>query len=509
MTRRPLALAVLIVSLAAPAVAQSGVRPWAANVVVPQARSFRTAAGPSVVHVESVDAAIDVIEQVATTKLTIRLRNRSPRPQETELLVPVPAGVAVRSFRIGGEKDEAGAKLLPVAEARRLYASIVASLRDPGLLQFAGNAMLRTNVFPVPGNGKQTLRIVYEEILPADGARLDYVLPRTESLAYRAPWKITVRVKSKTPLATVYSPSHPIRSTRRGKGGFEVHVTRDGAQEPGPFQLSILRAAESVTASLFAYPEPADGGGAFLLLAGLPPIDKGAAKAIPREITLVIDRSGSMKRGKLDQVREAAAQILYGLRPGERFNLISYNATIDRFATAPVAKNMETLTGATAYLDALTPQGGTNLHDALVEALRQKPSEGHLPIVLFLTDGLPTVGEQSEVAIRKIAEDANPHRRRVFTIGVGLDVNTPLLDRIAVSTRARSTFILPGEDIEVKVGKVFRALEGPVLASPELVAVLPDGPARPRIVDVLPRTIPDLFEGTSSSCWGATGARRR
>ncbi len=116
----------------------------------------------------------------------------------------------------------------------------------------------------------------------------------------------------------------------------------------------------------------------------------------------------------------------------------------------------------------MTARGGTNIHDALLEALRQPPSEGTLPIVLFMTDGLPTVGQTSEAAIRELARKGNPHQRRIFTFGVGVDVNTPLLEKIAYESRATTTFILPSEDVEVKVADVFKRLRGPVLADPEL-----------------------------------------
>ena len=116
----------------------------------------------------------------------------------------------------------------------------------------------------------------------------------------------------------------------------------------------------------------------------------------------------------------------------------------------------------------MTARGGTNIHDALLEALRQPPAEGTLPIVLFMTDGLPTVGQTSEAAIRELARKGNPHQRRIFTFGVGVDVNTPLLEKIAYESRATTTFILPGEDVEVKVAAVFKRLRGPVLADPDL-----------------------------------------
>jgi Ca-activated chloride channel family protein len=116
--------------------------------------------------------------------------------------------------------------------------------------------------------------------------------------------------------------------------------------------------------------------------------------------------------------------------------------------------------------------------------------------VLFLTDGLPTVGETSEVAIREVATKSNPHSRRIFTFGVGVDVNTPLLEKVASDTRGSPTFVLPGEDVEVKVARVFQRLAGPLLTSPELRVVDRTGRPDPaRVRDVVPAVLQDLFVG--------------
>jgi Ca-activated chloride channel family protein len=161
------------------------------------------------------------------------------------------------------------------------------------------------------------------------------------------------------------------------------------------------------------------------------------------------------------------------------------------FAAQPVIKNAETTKQARDYISALRVSGGTNIHDSVVEALRQKPLDGMLPLVLFLTDGLPTIGQTSEKAIREAVAKGNPHQRRVFTFGVGVDVNTPLLSRIARETRASAEFVLPKEDVEVKVGRVFDRLCGPLLTRPDMRVL--DDPNR--VSDLIPSPLPDVFEG--------------
>jgi Ca-activated chloride channel family protein len=465
----------------------------ASHIIVPQARALApTPAGT--VTITEVNATVDIVEQVATTTMDVSLTNATGARLEAQMVVPVPEKAALRGFTFQGAASEAAAQLLAKEEARKLYDEIVAKTRDPALLEFIGHSVVRSSIFPVEPGGAQKVRITYEHVLPADGDRIDYALPRTESIDYHVPWKVTASIKSKSPISTVYSPSHKLDTTRISSNQLAARVAADATTEPGAFRLSYLLERDGITASLLAYPDPKIGGGYFLLLAGAP-VKAPEKNALKREVILVLDRSGSMAGEKLEQVRAAALQVLEGLEDGEAFNIIVYHEAVESFAPEPVIKNAETMRAARAYIKGLGVRGGTNIHDALLEALRLKPTEGCIPIVLFLTDGLPTVGNTSEKAIREVASKANPHERRIFTFGAGVDVNTPLLDKIALETRATASFVLPGEDVEVKIGQVFKRLVGPVLAGPKLQALDASGkPALGRVREVTPAKLPDLFE---------------
>lgn len=463
----------------------------ATHIIIPQAHGFPIRPNVANVVIESVQAQVQINDGAASTTLQIALRNMGSTPAEAVLLLPVPDDAAVGTFLFEGQTAEPTAQIMRRDEARRLYEQIVARVRDPALLEFAGYNLIRSSVFPVPAGGTQKVRLTYENILPADGNRIDYVLPRSESLDRRVPWRIAVDLQAGHPISTVYSPSHDLVTERRSEKRILVHLADSSPMAPGPFLLSYLLERSGVSASIFAYPDPATGGGYFLLMAGLPASIADNPAQVKREVTIVIDRSGSMAGEKMDQVRAAASQVIEGLADGETFNIIDYSTTVSSLARQPVIKGRQSLLEARAYLQAMRPGGGTNIHDALVEALIQQPTAGMMPIVLFLTDGLPTVGQTSETAIRDVIEKGNPHQRRVFTFGVGSDVNVPLLDRLADVTRATATYVLPKEDVEVKVSQVFRRLYGPVLANPSL-----DDTGELRLItDIMPVTLPDVFAG--------------
>ena len=472
------------------AVARERPNGFASNILVPQARAQRSRR--RAVEVTGVAVDIRIVERAATTTMDIGLRNTTASRQQAELLVPVPDGAVVRGFDFQGAGKEPSAEVLPRDEARRTYDAIVARLRDPALLEFVGYNLVRSSVFPVPPRGRQKVRLIYESLLGTEGGRFDYVLPRSESVEYDVPWKISVEIRSETPISTVYSPTHQLAVRRQD--GDAVHVETGVTREPGPFRLRCLSESEKITTSLYAYPDEKAGGGCFLLIAGLPA--KLPARRIRREVTLVLDRSGSMSGKKMRQVREAAEQILRRLGDDEAFNIITYNEAVDHFADRPIRKTPINEVGAILFLRNVRSRGGTNIYDALKAALRQRPTKDTLPIVLFLTDGLPTMGRTSEKTIRDLVQRSNPNGRRVFTFGVGVDVNTPLLESIAVESRGTATFVLPDEDVAAKVAQVFGRLAGPVLADAELKATGANGElAERRVHDVVPSQLPDLFAG--------------
>jgi len=444
------------------------------------------------VEVSGVDVSITIKDRLAVTTMTMSLYNPSLRQQESEVIIPVPVGSSIHEFGLEGAEGKFPGKLIPRDEARKIYDEIVRRSLDPGLLEFAGHGLVKSSVFPVPGKGTSRVRLVYEQMLEVDGNRIDYSLPRTEAPSHRVPWTVKVDWRIKGGIAGVYSPSHDVIEQRAGGG--RIKLKNNGKMQPGSFLLSATRRKDKhATASLMAYPGAKDGG-YFLLLLSPPAIEK--KQGVKREVSIVIDKSGSMAGEKIEQALKAASQVIEGLNDGEAFNIIVYNEAIEKFSAKPVIKSRETLLAVRKYLAGIRVSGGTNIHDALQTAIGQEPTDGMLPIVLFLTDGVPTIGQTQEKKIREAIAKGNQHKRRIFTFGVGVDVNTPLLSRLADDSRARATYVLPKEDVEVKVARVFRRLSGPVLSEPQLAAVDAEGkPAAGVVSDMLPARLPDMFDG--------------
>lgn len=462
--------------------------------VVPS-RAVIAPAGATAVQIVRAEARVRILDRAASTELEFELHNPSASQQEAVLLMPVPDGAAIGEFAFEGAAAEPTAKVLPREEARRLYDEITRKMRDPALLEFADWRCLRSSVFPVPAGGRQKIRLRYDHVCEIDGNRVDYVLPRSEMLTSDVPWTIAVSLRSAHEIRMVYSPSHELVERVVSPHERTVRVTATSSREPGSFRLGFVTGEDPdrPSASLFAYPDPTIGGGYFLLLAGAPRAE--ASKALRREVTVALDRSGSMAGRKLEQAKAAALQVIEGLDDGEGLQLIDYGNSVGTCFPQPVVKSAETMQRARQWLEQLRPHGGTNLHDALLEALRAPALPETLPLVLFLTDGIPTVGPTREADLHVLVAKGNPHQRRVFCFGVGHDVNAPLLDHIAEVTRAVTTYVLPDEDVETRVAGLFRRLGQPTLAGPALSTIDAQGHEVARLAEVLPIRLPDLFAG--------------
>ncbi|MCA9302904.1 MAG: VWA domain-containing protein [Phycisphaerales bacterium] len=470
--------------------AQPAVQPQI-DVLMPQ----RSIGVNQAVVISAVDVDVRLTDSLATTTIAITVQNNGTARSQARVVLPVPEGSGIRTFGIDGIGDEPTAELLPRAEATQRYNEIVRRMVDPGLLEFVGNAMIQSSVFPVDPGATRVMTIVYEQTLDAHRGRVEYVLPRSAGYGSQGiGWSLDIELESSGKMGPVFSPSHPIVSKPTSEKSMRVGVPM--LDEPGAFRLyAVLGSGETATTLL--YPDSMDASSGYFMFVADVPEPKMDRAMLPREVTIVIDRSGSMGGEKIEQARESAKQIIRGMRRGERVRIVDYSDDVRSFADGSVEISDESIPQLIGYIDSIQSRGGTNLHDALVEAVSAEAAPGHLSMVLFLTDGLATVGVTDEASIRKAAAEHNGAERRVFTFGVGYDVNAPLLDGLAMDTRAESTFVLPGEDVEVKVGQVFDKLEGPVMIDPVLSMIAGDGSGLvPELTLVEPRELGDLYAGS-------------
>lgn len=445
---------------------------------------------PLEVTFHHVNAAID--GQICTTTVEEEFRNPNPQTLEGTYLFPIPLGAQIDKFTMEINGKETTAELLAADKARQVYEDIVRRERDPALLEYADRGLFRVRVYPIPGNGTKHVKITYSEVLKMESGLVNYNYPLNTEKFSAAPVhdvSVSVSLKSDLPITSIYSPTHHVEIKRDDPTHVTVGFETKDARPDTDFQLYFAPDKRDVALNLITY-RVGDHDGYFTLLAS-PRID-AKVKRLPKDVAFVLDTSGSMADDhKLEQAKKALQFCLSNLNPDDRFEIIRFSDEPESLFGKLTSADEDAVGKAEKFVKGLHPGGGTAIDDALKKAIELRPGKSERPyVVVFLTDGEPTVGETSEDAIVRDTDKAADEGTRIFSFGLGTDVNAHLLDRIAENTHAASDYVLPNEDMEVKVSSFFAKIREPVLASVKL-----SFPPGITVTKMYPQSLPDLFKG--------------
>lgn len=436
--------------------------------------------------------SVTVLGRVANVTVEEWFRNRGPGLGEGDYHYPLPGEAAFGSFSLWQGDTELKGETMDATQARSIYEEIVRRKRDPALIELAGHGLIRARIFPINPGETRKITLRYSQVLDREGDAWRFRYSGgTGPGAANAARSIRLIADSADRFGDPYSPTHPVQ-TRRSDGRLEVTLA-DSASGSGDLDLFLPLVRPHVGLTLVTHRPPGEDGYFMLLLAPAPVPETAALR---RDVVAVVDISGSMSGEKMDQAKAALEQLLGSLHQGDRFRLIAFESGVRRFAAEWTSVSPENRGRAVDWVRALEPGGGTNIAGALDDAYSLPPAEGALGVVVFLTDGLPTVGEQDPERIAARAEERRG-AYRVFSFGVGYDVNAYLLDRLTEQARGRTEYITPGGDIERAVGTLTRRIASPVLAD-----VTVDGGDGVELYDLQPQALPDLFAGDEVVAFG-------
>ena len=460
----------------------------AAGLLIPEDKKLPPLA---MVH-HRVSIAID--DQVAVTTVEQAFRNHTDRQLEATYLFPIPKGASVNKFTMWVGDIETTGELLDAKKASTVYTDIVRRTQDPAILEYIGNNLMRLKVFPVLPHKDQKVKISYTSVAPQDNGVIEYVYPlKTDGKGTQTleDFSIQARIKSQHPVQNVYSPTHAIALTRTGDKEVRMSFERNQAVLDKDFQLFYSVGNKEIGITPLAHRPVSAEDGYFLLLVS-PQLESSKSTLIPRDLILVLDTSGSMDNVKMEQARKALKHLLGGLNAGDRFAIVSFSTNVRKYRDGLVEANAEQLDNAKKWVDGLKAGGGTAIQAALDSALEMRAKdEGRSFTVVFFTDGQPTIGEMKPEKIVQNVAAKNSTNTRIFTFGVGDDVNTALLDQLAENTKALSTYVRPAEDIEGKAASLYAKISHPVLANVRVTTS-----ENINVHEVYPPSLPDLFFGS-------------
>lgn len=450
--------------------------------------------GPLGIKYQRVSA--EIIDGTAVTKVEQVFVNSAPRQLEAHFVFPLPKGATLQDFYLWINGKKTKGEVLEKQKATEIYEGIVRRLQDPGLLEYIDTDAFRARVFPVPANGEQKIELTFSQVLDFQSGIYQYHYPLGASsrgapaLSVRQDFVFSAHITSKTPIRSVYSPTHKMGVNKKNDAdaiaGLEMGPGTDISKD---LDLFYTVSDKAIGFSFLPYRPNAEEPGFFMALLS-PKTELKPEEVQPKRITFVMDTSGSMMGERIKLARDSLKYGVQRLNAKDEFNVVRFSTDVESLFEKPQVASEANVKKALDFIGSFEAIGGTAIDEGLQRALKDAEGRGGMShIVLFVTDGHPTVGVTEEPEIASRAKGGNKGSR-VFTFGVGEDLNARLLDRIAEDGRGTSDFARDGKDFEVRVSGLFDKVANPVLAdlSLDLAAF--------GAYDVYPKKLPDLFKGT-------------
>ncbi len=431
---------------------------------------------------------VKIKDQIATTRVDQVFVNDNYWAAEGTYIFPLPEGASVNDFVMWVDGKPVSGEILEAEEARAIYNDIVTRMRDPALLEYVGRKALKASVFPIPPGDERRIELEYSQVLSVESGLVHYLYPLSTERFSSKPLEdlaIKAEIESKEPIKAVYSPSHEVSLDREDDYRAILGLEQSDVLPDKDFEVYYTVSPERIGLSLLSYKEENQDG--FFLLLAAPNVRVNESEIVAKDVILVLDMSGSMDGEKLDQAKGAAGFILKHLNPEDRFGIVAFSTSTRPFrselAPASDAGDGEKFVGR---LEAL---GSTDINRALLEAL-DMADEKRPTTLIFITDGLATEGVQDTPAILKNVDEATQKNVRIFTFGVGDDVDTDLLDQLSLDHSGTIAYVRPGQKIDEEVGSFYSKVSTPVLSDLEIDfgGIEAD--------QIYPENIPDIFAGS-------------
>lgn len=432
-----------------------------------------------------------ITDGVAVTTVEQTFRNPLSTQVEGTYVYPLPDGVAVGDFSMTINGKTMHGEVLDKETARRTYEAIVRRTRDPGLLEYMNSRLYQASIFPIPPGKTLDVKLSYTQTLSESAGMGQFRHPLSKNQSAAPPIEqivIQVKIKSTLPLTSVFCPSHKTDIVRPNDYEATVTYEQSNARPDRDFQLYYQRKDAMFGLSLLTHRAAGEAG--YYMLRIAPRIEFDDDKVLPKDIAFVIDTSGSMSGGRIEQVRRALSFCVNSLNPNDRFNIFAFSTDVRPFRESLVSAESDIKSAAVDYAGKLRAVGGTNINAALLAALDADPKDSQRPyLIVFMTDGEATVDVTDPEQIRRNVQSKNTGNVRFHVLGVGTKVNTHLLDKLAEDNRGSRDYCTETEDLELKLSAFVTRLANPVLTDVALKL------AGLNTSDQYPRVLPDLFRG--------------
>lgn len=398
--------------------------------------------------------------------------NCSDTVLEGKLHIEIDRSARVSAFSYWNGEARVVGEVLPSTTARSIYERTVARNLDPGLLEQLGPGSYGLQVAPIAVGEHKRVQITHEQWL---GQRRGEVQLRTPLATPDA--TIAIALSDARGLGDVTSSTHALATVHVGD---RMQITATPLGTPADLTLHWRVPAKAPAMHAFVHRVSSSDG--FVVLSVTP----GAGdtrRRIAKDVTLVLDESGSMAGEALEQAKRATSAIVRRMQPGDRVNVVRFDDRAEALFGAPRPIDAATVERALTFIERAGNGGGTEIALALTAAVQRQHDDARPKSIVLITDG----ESPRESALSVMATDE--HDLRLFTLGIGRDVDANLLTRLASRARGRYSAIEDARDIERTVAAVYDRMDAPAIVDLELDA------AKTSLTRVLPEQLPDLAFG--------------
>lgn len=453
-----------------------------------------------VLEIKEHAAHVTINNGIAVTEVEQTFLNTENRIVEALYMFPVPKGASVSNFTMMINGREMIGEVVEKERARQIYNSYKQQRRDPGLLEQVDYKTFELRIFPIAAGAEQKVSITYCQELDFDHDAASYIYPLATNALKRGGtqnttgrFALTLDVKSEIPLKELRSPSHrdQFAVTKHADNKYwqaSLETTGGDLSRDVVISLDVERPRTGIDL-ITSKPSGEDGYFLMTLTAGkeLEGSTQGA------DYVFLLDVSGSMEReDKLGLSRKSIEAFVETLAPQDRVELITFNVgAIPLFGMMKSADDAAKQ-AATTFLASQRARGGTVLRPAMEAAYRYLDKDRPLNVIV-ISDGMTEQNEQREL-INLISR--RPAGTTVFCVGVGNDVNRPLLSQMANDAGGLAAFLSADDDFERQATAFRRKLGKP--AATDIKLTFEGG----EVYDIEPQRLPNLYHGQPLRVYG-------
>lgn len=452
-----------------------------------------------VLEIQSHEVSVVINNGIAVTEVRQVFRNTEQRIVEALYTFPVPAGASVSNFSMIINGREMVGEVVEKKRARQIYDSYKAVKRDPGLLEQVDYRTFELRIFPIAAGAEQHITVTYCQQLDFDHDNATWVYPLATTTRPGVDQKVhgkfalTVDVKSEIPITKVFSPSHEddfvifSHDPKYTRASMETDGADLGRDVVISFDTERPRTGIDVITSRQQSGE--DGFFMLTMTAGKELEEYGAGM----DYLFLVDISGSMANdNKLVQSRATVASFTDALGSDDRFDVLTFSNVPELHFGALTAADEASRAAAREFLNSKKARGGTVLRPALQTAWKYRDQDRPLNVVL-LSDGMTEPKEQKEL-LQLISEA--PEGIRVFCIGIGNEVNRPLLKQMAEGAGGLAAFVSQEDDFSRQAQMFRRKLMRPVATDVRMEVTGVE------LAELTSEEMPDLFYGAPLRLFG-------